>query len=153
MEINIELTQFEGIDFNSDQVSAYVEFWGKYMSEMEINDDQKEELAKAWQLLSIRCANDEQLLSRYPYFVEVVYEIFANIVLNGGNELDWDDVIHLIKTHYPPYNILQENLKTEDGENIDMSKLGALKHSLSVIMISDLGLEKDNKEEVKNVEL
>ena len=63
MEFNIDLKQFEGIEFNADEMATYVEFWNPYMVEMELTNEQKNELVKAWQILAIEYAKDVGMYS------------------------------------------------------------------------------------------
>lgn len=103
MEFNIDLKQFEGVEFDGNNMAAYVEFWAPYMTEMELTEEQKNELAKAWQILAIEYAKDvEKINKKHVNFDKMCWDVFAYIVKHVENEVDWNKAFDGLVRFYPP---------------------------------------------------
>ena len=101
--LNVNLEQFEGMSYDPNNSASYVELWAPYFEGMELSDDQKVELAKAWQCLTIDyLKNKDMIEKKYPRYEVVAYAIFGDIVKSGKVDVDWEFAIEQLKRVYPP---------------------------------------------------
>ena len=119
------MKQFEGVEFNTDDMAAYVEFWAPYMEEMNISDEQKNELAKAWQILAINYAkNVENINKKHVNFNKVCWDVFAYVMDNSTKEVDWNVAFDVLIRFYPPRLF---------ARMLDKDNVGALRRKVNVI--------------------